>query len=40
MAKTPSKPVGVVKKLHERVNPSGKRDAPDMTYGGKPLKQA
>jgi len=39
MSKSP-KPVGYVKKLHERVNPSGKKSAPDMTYNGKPLKQS
>lgn len=27
-----------MKKTHERTSPSGKRTAPDMKYGGKPLK--
>lgn len=38
--KKPSQPVGALKKLHERVNPAGKKSAPDMTYQGKPLKQS
>lgn len=40
MSKKPSGQAapGKIAKTHERPNPSGKRDAPDMTLNKKPLR--